>query len=83
MLARERTQRDVMRELLGKYGYNKHRVLFAYAAADKSGYAPRASNMNKMSPMQYAEEVWADGHRPRAPWILTFCKQHGIKAPHV
>jgi hypothetical protein len=76
---RPKTQRDVMRQLLLEHGYDKRRVCAAYAAADERGEAPRASNMNNMSSERYAEEVWADGHRPRSPWIMEFCKRRGIK----
>lgn len=74
-----RTQRDVMRELLTKYGYNKDRVLAAYADAERRGYAPRDRNLNDVKPEAYAEVLWADGHQPRGPWILAFCKKNGIK----
>ena len=70
------TQRDIMRQLLSEHGYNKARVCAAYAAKDRAGEAPRASNMNAMTSECYAEEVWKDGHRPRSPWVKDFCRQH-------
>ena len=73
------SQRDFMRKLLEEHGYNEQRVRAAYAAADRSGQVPRNSNMNRMSSEDYAREVWLDGHRPRAPWILKYCEQRGLK----
>jgi hypothetical protein len=75
------SQRDAMRRILLEHGYDKMRVLRAYASGDRRGEIPRKSDMNDMSPERYAEEVWADGHRPRSPWILEFCKQRGLTLP--
>ena len=68
-----------MRKFLLEYGYDKRRVCAAYASGDRKGEIPRKSDTNNMSPERYAEEVWADGHRPRSPWIENFCKEHGLK----
>jgi hypothetical protein len=72
-------QREAMRQFLIEYGYNRNRVCDAYAAGDRRGEIERKSDKNDMSPDAYADEVWRDGHRPRNPWIVKFCKQHGIK----
>lgn len=68
-----------MRKLLEEHGYDERRVRAAYAAADRAGAVPRNSNVNRMSPEDYAREVWLDGHRPRDPWIPKFCRQRGLK----
>ncbi|MEO8274566.1 MAG: hypothetical protein ABI620_10910 [Chloroflexota bacterium] len=62
MLALERTtQRDVMRDLYRRLGGNEDKVLAAYAAAERSGDARRASNMRNMEPGEYARRFYADG----------------------
>ncbi len=82
MPGKRTTQRDIMRQLLIEHGYNKEVVCAAYAAKDRAGEAPRASNMNAMTPERYAEEVWKDGHRPRSPWIEVFCRQYFGETKH-
>lgn len=73
------TQRDAMRRLLLEHGYNKSRVCADYAQADARGEIPRKSDMNAMTSEAYAEEMWKDGHRARGPWIVAFCRKHGLK----
>jgi hypothetical protein len=75
------TQRDAMRRLLAIHGYDKRRVCEAYAAGDRRGEIRRKSDINEMSPEAYADEMWRDGHRSSGPWILAFCKRHGIGGP--
>jgi hypothetical protein len=74
-------QRDFMRELLRQYGYDKRRVCEAYAAAERRGQVPRLRNKSKLDSEEYAKAMWDDGHRPRNPWILNYCKEHRLKVP--
>ncbi|MGD0434489.1 MAG: hypothetical protein ABSA58_25695 [Acetobacteraceae bacterium] len=73
------SQREAMRQLLLKHGYDKEKVCAAYAMADQNGEIPRRSNMNDMSPEAYADEMWRDGHKKSGPWIIAFCRRENIK----
>ncbi len=68
-----------MREILGRVGYNRAAVCAAYAKAERANTVLRKSNENGLTPEQYAEALWKDGHRPRNPWIPEHCKRLGIK----
>ena len=72
------TQRDMMRKLLIKYGYNEQAVCAAYADAERAGLVRRFRNTAGFTPEGYARAVWRDGHKRCAPWILHFCRVHGI-----
>jgi hypothetical protein len=72
-------QRELMRELLLKYGYDRRRVCAAYAAADRNGEVRRESDVTGRSSNSYATEMWASGHRPSNQWIVEFCRRHGLK----
>ncbi len=73
------TQRDFMRKLLDEYGHDQRRVCAAYAQADRKGRVRRKTNVNRITSEFYARCVWADGHRPRDPWILRHCQARGIE----
>ena len=72
------TQRDAMRQLLLRFGHDRARVCAAYADAERAGEITRKSDLNGMTPEQYAAEVWADGHKPSNAWIVAFCDRHRI-----
>lgn len=58
---RMRTQRDVMREIVKRYGMNRDRVVAEYADAERRGEAPRRRNTSGLSADEYARALWADG----------------------
>jgi hypothetical protein len=72
-------QRDMMRKLLLQYGYDERAVCAAYAQAEQRGMVDRKSNRSGFNPDGYAMAVWRDGHKQGNPWILDFCRSHGIK----
>ena len=72
-------QRDMVRQLLREHGYDEKRVCDAYAAAERREKVIRKSNVHKLDSDQYTKAMWKDGHRPRNPWILEYCKNHGLK----
>lgn len=74
------TQRDMMRKLLLENGYDEQAVCTAYANAERGGLVQRLRNKAGFTPEGYAMAVWRDGHKQRAPWILDFCRTHGIIA---
>ena len=55
------TQRDVMRNLHRRLGGDHERIVAAYAAAERSGEAQRASNVLGMTAEAYAEALYQDG----------------------
>jgi hypothetical protein len=55
------TQRDVMRDLNRRFDGDHHKVVAAYAAAERSGDVKRASNVRGMTPEEYAEALYRDG----------------------
>jgi hypothetical protein len=71
-------QRELVRELLLKYGHDRRLVCQAYAAADRRGEVRRFSDVTGRSSESYATEMWASGHRPSNNWIEDFCRQRGI-----
>ena len=73
------TQRDMVRKLLLKHGYNVRAICNAYADAERAGLVQRYQNSAGFTPEGYALAVWRDGHRKSAPWILEFCCRHRIK----
>jgi hypothetical protein len=73
------TQRDMMRKLLIQHGYDEQAVCSAYAKAEQAGLIARSRNISGYTPEGYARAVWRDGHRSSGPWILEFCRSHGIK----
>ena len=72
-------QRDMMRKLLLQHGYNEQAVCAAYAQAERAGLVYRKNNRSGFNPDGYATAVWRDGHKPAKPWILDFCRSHGIR----
>jgi hypothetical protein len=57
------SQRDVMRQLIKKYGRNEDAVCRSYALAESRGEVPRYSNKYNLSPEQYARALYRDGER--------------------
>ncbi len=55
------SQRDMMRNLIARYGHNENKVCAAYAAAESRGDVPRYSNKYGLTPEQYARRLWRDG----------------------
>lgn len=55
------TQRDVMRNLHRRFSGDHDRVVAAYAAAERRGEVPRASNVLDMEPEEYAQRLYRDG----------------------
>lgn len=55
------TQRDAMRRVWARFGPSEERVVAAYAAEERAGTAPRASNMRGESPEEYARRLLYDG----------------------
>ena len=75
------TQRDMMRKLLLQHGHDEQAVCAAYAQAERDGLVPHERNRSGYDPEGYARAVWRDGHRNSGsgPWILEFCRSHGIR----
>jgi hypothetical protein len=57
------TQRDVMRALFQRHAGDSELVISAYAAAERKGEAPRASNNSGLKPEEYARALLNDGLR--------------------
>lgn len=55
------SQRDVMRRVWARFGPSEERVVAAYAAEERAGTAPRASNTRGESPEEYARRLLYDG----------------------
>lgn len=72
------TQSEMLRQLLDRHGYDRTTVVAAYAQAEIEGLVARKSNKHAVSPEQYAERLWANGHRKDKPWILDYCRSHRI-----
>ena len=72
------SQRDMVRQLLMQHGYNEPAVCAAYAQAERDGLVQRRRNASGFAPEGYALAVWRDGHKASNPWILDFCRSHGI-----
>jgi putative DNA-invertase from lambdoid prophage Rac len=67
-----KTQRAAMRHFVKTLGYDKERVCKAYAQAERRGEVARAKDKKEMSPEDYAEALWKDGHREdrkAPPWL--------------
>jgi hypothetical protein len=56
-----RSQRDVMRELVRRFGSDEDRVVRKYAAAEERGEVVRSLNERGSSALEYARRLWADG----------------------
>ncbi len=56
-----KSQRDVMRSLVSKYGRHEDLVISAYAQAEQHGDVQRRRNTHGISPKKYARALWADG----------------------
>jgi hypothetical protein len=61
MAQRRVTQRDVMRDLVAKFGRDEERVCKEYALAEERGEVPRASDKYGISSEGYARALWRDG----------------------
>jgi hypothetical protein len=72
------TQRDMVRKLLLKHGYSERAICKAYADAERAGLVQRMRNAAGFTPEGYARAVWRDGHKRGSPWIVEFCRRHGI-----
>lgn len=68
-----RTQRDMMRELHGRYRGNAERIIRAYAEAEERGEVERRSDRHGLTPDQYARALWADAERKG--WITETQKR--------
>jgi hypothetical protein len=53
-------QRDMMRELVAKFGAREDVVVREYAKAEKAGLVPRTRNAHSRSPENYARALWRD-----------------------
>lgn len=71
-------QRELMKQLVLKFGHDRERVCAAYAAVDRRDEVRRVSDVTRRSSESYASEMWASSHRPSDPWIEVFCSQHRI-----
>jgi hypothetical protein len=60
---RSGTQRDLMRALFQRYAGDPELIISAYAAAERKGEAPRASNNSGLRPEEYARALLNDGLR--------------------
>lgn len=58
---RQLTQRDVMRDLHRRLGGDHDAIVAAYAAAERRGEVPRASNRLGMDADEYARRLLRDG----------------------
>jgi hypothetical protein len=56
-----RSQRDMMRQLYKKYGGRPQDMIAAYADAERRGFVHRRSNVNNVSPEDYAYRLYLDG----------------------
>jgi hypothetical protein len=56
-------QKEMMCQLIAKYGYNEELICRAYAAAERRGGVPRNSHYYGMTPEEYARTLWRDGIR--------------------
>ncbi len=61
------SQRDLMRFLVGRLGYNENAVCREYAAAERRGLVPRRSDKYQLPPEKYAHRLYSDGIRK--PWL--------------
>lgn len=50
-----KTQRQLMRELYKKYKTNESRIISHYVSAEKTGIVIRKSNVQSITPEQYAQ----------------------------
>jgi hypothetical protein len=57
------TQRDYMRQLVAKIGFDQEHVCSAYASGEREGAVRRKSNDADLSPEEYAKRLWLDGVR--------------------
>lgn len=56
-------QRDIMRSLVKKLGFDEARVVAEYAAMEQRGEVTRKSNAYQTAPEKYARALWNDGIR--------------------
>jgi len=73
------SQRDMIRKLLDEHGHNEGIVCAAYVKAELAGLVERKRNDSGHTPERYAAALWRDGHRHDRPWIVNYCRQHGMK----
>jgi hypothetical protein len=59
-MKRKLSQRDYMRELVGRFGHDEERVVREYAVAEKRGEVERKSNSHRITAEQYARALWND-----------------------
>lgn len=52
-----------MRELYRQHGGDRALVVQGYASAEREGIVDRESNVNRLTPEQYAEALLKDGER--------------------
>jgi len=56
-------QRDLMRELFGRFAGDEARTVAGYAASERRGEVERRSNVRGIDPDEYARRLFADGRR--------------------
>lgn len=61
------TQRDVLRDLVARFGMNEERVVKEYADAERRGEINRNRNEHDVSAEAYARALWRDA--VRKGWI--------------
>jgi hypothetical protein len=61
------SQREVIRDLVARFGMNQERVIREYAAAERRGEVERKSNKHHLGSETYARALWADA--VRKGWI--------------
>ena len=62
------SQRDVLRDLVERFGRNEEKVVQEYAAAERRGEVKRKSNKYDLLPEDYARALWRDA--VRKGWIM-------------
>ena len=55
-----KSQRDLMREVVQRFGNDTERIISEYASAEKRGEVERERNAYGISPADYARRLWTD-----------------------
>ncbi len=56
-------QREKMRSLIDRFGYEEEKVCKEYAEAERKGKVSRKKDKNNTSPEAYARALYRDAHR--------------------
>lgn len=59
-MGQESSQRNVLRDLVKRFGADKECVVREYAEAERRGEVRRKSNSHGLTPEQYARALWKD-----------------------